>query len=267
VMPDMMSILGCSSSDVGEILHKLGFRLERVPLAPTEEKPPPGAAEAPAAEGTAAGEGLAGTEVASPAGEAGPAAPAESASASESDAAGEPLASDAAVALEEAGAAAEAALGEAAPAQVPEPPGEKTPERTAAEPRLDEIWRPRRQGRHPDRARRRAAGAAEPAKEDARPRRGGKEGRQGEARTGDHQPGGRPGGDGRHGEGRPKEGRPHKRHDRQERRQGAPGRREDRPQRPFRHSASPAPKAGIDPDSPFAALSSLKAALEKQSQE
>jgi hypothetical protein len=35
----------------------------------------------------------------------------------------------------------------------------------------------------------------------------------------------------------------------------------------LRHSASPAPKPGIDPDSPFAALSSLKAALEKQSQE
>jgi ATP-dependent RNA helicase SUPV3L1/SUV3 len=39
VMPDMMSILGCSLSDVGEILQKLGFRLERIPAARREENP------------------------------------------------------------------------------------------------------------------------------------------------------------------------------------------------------------------------------------
>ena len=32
VTPDMMSILGCSSSNVGEVLQELGFRLERVPV-------------------------------------------------------------------------------------------------------------------------------------------------------------------------------------------------------------------------------------------
>jgi len=32
-------------------------------------------------------------------------------------------------------------------------------------------------------------------------------------------------------------------------------------------SAGPGPKAGIDPDSPFAALHQLKAAMEKPSQE
>ena len=58
----------------------------------------------------------------------------------------------------------------------------------------------------------------------------------------------------------------HDRSDRKERRHGA-NRQEDRQPRVFRHSASPAPKPGIDPDLPFAALSSLKAALEKQSQE
>jgi ATP-dependent RNA helicase SUPV3L1/SUV3 len=143
---------------------------------------------------------------------------------------------------------------EAAQAVTVEPQRERAPEKghvkAAAEPKLDEIWRPRRQGRHPDRARRRFSGPAEPAKDDARSRRVGKESRHG---------------DGRHKEGRQQ--KRHDRHDRPERRQGGPGRRDDRPQRPFRHSASPAPKAGIDPDSPFAALSSLKAALEKQSQE
>ena len=34
VMPEMMSILGCSSSNVGEVLQELGFRLERVPVRP-----------------------------------------------------------------------------------------------------------------------------------------------------------------------------------------------------------------------------------------
>jgi hypothetical protein len=33
------------------------------------------------------------------------------------------------------------------------------------------------------------------------------------------------------------------------------------------HASPPSAKAGFDPDSPFAALSSLKAALEKRSQE
>ena len=62
--------------------------------------------------------------------------------------------------------------------------------------------------------------------------------------------------------------KPEHRPDRHDRRQGhGGGRRDERPQRQLRHSASPAPKAGVDPDSPFAALSSLKAALEKRGQE
>ncbi len=261
VTPDMMSILGCSSSVVGEILHKLGFRLERVPLAPTGEKRAPEAADAPTAEGAAAVEATAAADAAPP-------APAQIGSAGEASGAVEPVADEAAL---EAGEDAHTAPGEAVPAQAAEPEPEKTPdkmpEKAAGEPKLDEIWRPRRQGRHPDRARRRLAGAVEPAKDDAHPSRGGKESRRSEGRRADGRQGEVRQGEGRQGEGRHKEGRPHKRHDRHERRQGAPGRREDRPQRPFRHSASPAPKAGIDPDSPFAALSSLKAALEKQSQE
>jgi ATP-dependent RNA helicase SUPV3L1/SUV3 len=243
VTPDMMSILGCSSSDVGEILHKLGFRLERVPLGRVEEKRAPKTDDAaPAAErGTVADAG-APAEAVSP-------ASVESGVASEVDGTAEPAPEGAVL---EAGEAVQGSSGEA----VPTPAVESEQETAAAEPKLEEIWRPRRQGRHPDRGRRRPAGAVagEPAKSDARPRREGKEGRHGEARSGD----------GRPGEGRRKDGRQHKRFDRHERRQGAPGRREERP---VRHSASPAPKAGIDPDSPFAALSSLKAALEKQGQE
>jgi ATP-dependent RNA helicase SUPV3L1/SUV3 len=110
----------------------------------------------------------------------------------------------------------------------------------------DEVWRPRRQGRRFERPRRHG-GASEEPKEQTRPH-GGQEARHTDAkRKEDRRP------------------RPD-RHERPERRQGSGGRREDRP-RVFRQSASPTPPAGIDPDSPFAALISLKAALEKQSQE
>jgi ATP-dependent RNA helicase SUPV3L1/SUV3 len=253
VTPDMMSILGCSSSDVGEILHKLGFRLERVPIARAEEKPVPAAAAAPATDGAVPAEAT--TPASEGGGEAG-----EELRSAPNGVASEPAhaaQSDATLALPEAPGevvSSDLAPSEATPAAAVEPQREMAPEKgrakTSSEPKLDEIWRPRRQGRHPDRARRRFAASAEPAKEDARPRRAKEV---------------------RHGGGSPKDGRQqhtrHDRHDRPERRQGGSGRRDDRPQRPVRHSASPAPKAGIDPDSPFAALSSLKAAMEKQSQE
>jgi ATP-dependent RNA helicase SUPV3L1/SUV3 len=264
VTSDMMSILGCSSSDMGEILHKLGFRLERVPPARVEESRPPEAANSSAADGAAAdGESAAAASTPPDATALPPPEPTGRGIAGEADGEGEPAAEaaapmvpDSAEALaSEAAAAASAGTVETA---VAEPEREKAPEKVhakaAAEPRLDEIWRPRRQGRHQDRdrARRRFAGSGEPAKKDDAPPR-------------------RPSKEARHGDGRQKDGRQHKRQDRQdrhERRQGGgAGRRDERPQRPFRHSASPAPKTGVDPDSPFAALSSLKAALEKQSQE
>ena len=43
--------------------------------------------------------------------------------------------------------------------------------------------------------------------------------------------------------------------------------RPDRQPRPFMQSASPKANVGIDPDSPFAALSRLKAAMEKPNSE
>src|SRR5262249_48156927 len=100
-----------------------------------------------------------------------------------------------------------------------------------AESKWDEIWRPRRQGRQSERPRRRRAPSAEQGQVEARPQPRGKEGWRN-----------------------------------RQRKHGPPARREDRP-RPFSQSASPPPKSGIDPDSPFAALSSLKAALERQNQE
>jgi ATP-dependent RNA helicase SUPV3L1/SUV3 len=218
VTPDMMSILGCSSPDVGEVLQKLGFRLERIPVAKSEDGPAEEAAVTPAAAPGPAG--------GAPNGEAVPTAAKNGAAPDEESAlTGAPPETSL---VPETGVAPETGIVSETSA-APEPVREKA----AAEPRMDEVWRPRRQGRQPDRARRRGP-VAEPPKDDAHPRR------SNDARN--------------------------KRHDRHERRQGPPGRREDR-QRPYRHSASPAPKGGVDPDSPFAALSSLKAALEKQNQE
>jgi ATP-dependent RNA helicase SUPV3L1/SUV3 len=197
VTSDMMSILGCSSADVGEILHTLGFRLERVPVAPApvENGRAPEAAEA---------------ESASPA------------SAPSPDADG-------------------ATLGEVAPAEAAATPPEESareaaepaPEKSPAEAKWDEIWRPRRQSRQHDRPRRRHGDQAARSQVDARPAPRGKE---------------------------------VWRSRRQRKQDSPPGRGEER-QRSYGHSAAPPPKPGIDPDSPFAALSSLKAALERQSQE
>jgi hypothetical protein len=53
---------------------------------------------------------------------------------------------------------------------------------------------------------------------------------------------------------------------RRESRRKGPNQRDERPRAHLPASPS-APKAAFDPDSPFAALSSLKAAMEKRSQE
>jgi len=123
----------------------------------------------------------------------------------------------------------------------PAPPAAET-----QEPKWDEIWRPRRPRGPPNRDRRPRDRAPEKP-------RGPAEGRQSEQTT------------------RPEKGkdRRHDRRDRERRRDGngPPGRRQERP-RPFMQSAGPGPKGGaIDPDSPFAALRQLKAAMEKPTQE
>jgi ATP-dependent RNA helicase SUPV3L1/SUV3 len=254
VTSDMMSILGCSLSGVGEVLQTLGFRMERVSAPRAEAKPaeepaavPAAAAEAPAAPAAAAEEAPA-----TPATVDAAAAPAAVADGDAESGEAPPGSADAeAPEAETVATAPEAAAGEggatesvpAAAVPAAEPPRQK--EKAVTELRPDEVWRPRRQGRRFERPRRH--GASDEPKEQA-PERGGQEARQADARR--------------------KEGRRprHDRHERHERRQGSGGRREDRP-RVFRQSASPAAPAGIDPDSPFAALISLKAALEKQNQE
>jgi ATP-dependent RNA helicase SUPV3L1/SUV3 len=118
---------------------------------------------------------------------------------------------------------------EVAPAQEAPPPVQ-----AAAEERWEEIWRPRRHhGQRPRRFGRDHRARAKPegeaaAQQQAKPKR---------------------------------HGRPERR-DRRREGHGHRGRRDDRP-RPAVQSASPPSKAGFDPDSPFAALHSLKLALEK----
>ena len=112
--------------------------------------------------------------------------------------------------------------------------------------RWEEIWRPRRKGRafdrperdkRPNRARHKGGAPASEGRgaHDPTPRTMPPEGKGGPPRRRDH------------------------------RRKG-PQHRDDRP-RPHAQASPPAPKAAFDPDSPFAALSSLKAALEKRSQD
>jgi len=106
----------------------------------------------------------------------------------------------------------------------------------AAAEQWEEVWRPRRKGRAFEGSERhRAQRARQPDPDAPAP-----------------EPRPKPG-----ASGTPRSRRP-------DRRRG-PGERPERP-RPHMH-ASPPSKAAFDPDSPFAALSSLKAQMEKRSQE
>jgi ATP-dependent RNA helicase SUPV3L1/SUV3 len=124
----------------------------------------------------------------------------------------------------------------------------------AAEPpteRWEEIWRPRRKGR-----------AFERPERDSRPTTMHRKDRAShphdQSRKGAEGPAGQMPRAAPHRDGRSP---PHRR---DQRRKGKP--REDRA-RPHMQASPPASAAAFDPDSPFAALSSLKAALEKRSQE
>jgi ATP-dependent RNA helicase SUPV3L1/SUV3 len=203
VTPEMMSILGCSSASVAEVLQTLGFRLERVPLPPAEEASAAAAGDAAIAAATPSAGVDGAPDGATP-------LPMEIVAVSQD------------TASEEGGGA--------------EPAGERAeqaPRDASRAAKWDEIWRPRRQGRKSDRPHRRQAPPAGKPEAEARP---------------------------------PARDRQVWRNRR--RKQGPEGRRDDRDRtRPRIQSAAPPPKSGIDPDSPFAALSSLKAALERQSQE
>jgi ATP-dependent RNA helicase SUPV3L1/SUV3 len=257
--PEMMSILGCSVSELGNVLQALGFRLDRVrkpAAAPVPVQPEAASADvAPVAvEAGAAGNGadVPMAEAAAP--EEAQSPPEEAPSPQEQAQAAEPVAE--AAAPEETLSPPEEAPSSQEPAQAAEPapsaaaplgtaeqqqaaPDQK-PDQPAAEVEWDEIWRPRRQGGRPPRQRGRGRERdAKPAEDRAR------------------QPA-------RASQGKPPQGR----RERHERRREGPGgqRRGERP-RPFMQSAAPPPKSGVDPDSPFAALYALKLTLEKPTQD
>lgn len=251
VTSDMMSILGCSPDELGQVLRALGFRMERRPVEPAAkvvEQPSPASelgttanAEPVIVASETADSGAvpaAANENTAPTGDQEPGT-------AETLAAGEPAATTADTS-DTAENASEEPAAEAA----------KTDEQQAEA--FEEIWRPRRH-RHDRDSRRRernqgrrtnkAADAQAPANADGedntkRDSGGGKQERRAD------------------GAGRPHKGKGkfHKDRDKNNRR-----RRDDRPQ--VRHAAPPKKSKEADPDSPFASLGALRDALEKRTRE
>jgi ATP-dependent RNA helicase SUPV3L1/SUV3 len=257
-IPEMMSILGCSAGELGNVFKALGFWADRRPMpagangktaaaAPSASATP--AVEQPAADGA----GEAGAQV----------APAEAGSADRETTGGEVASTATAeVSAPVAVTPAVAPQGTAEPALEASTPAAATPAASAPEEKWQEVWRPRRRGRTFEQRQQTATPAEvrprerRPDQRDKRPH-GGKPFRrdagQGMGQGASATKGARPG--------RPDRGS----HDRERRREGGAHRRDDR-QRPHLQAGPPA-KSGIDPDSPFAKLSSLKAALEKRTPE
>src|SRR5262245_40806690 len=257
-IPEMMSILGCSASELGNVLKVLGFRMDRRRLAP-QPQPEPTSGVEPAA--TAATEEAA-VEAASAALGDGEATMTRATSAAPPplEAPREEVAPAEAIEGGEAGRL-EAGAAAAPPAQAPlaevaSPAGEVAPaadtdldlaagtatetpavQAEAAEEMWEEIWRPRRRGREPEQRPARPHGPRRRPAEPAPARAVG----------------------GERGKDRPEQRKPRrdKRH-------------KERPERPRLHlEASPpgAKTGGFDPNSPFAALYSLKAAMDKRTQD
>lgn len=275
VTPDMMSILGCSPDELGNVLKALGFRVERRLVKP-------GAVVQPA-----------------PASETSTTAEVELAPASEA-VADEQTVSEPVSELPAAGAEAPAVEAETAPVAA-----DDVAVPAAEEPKYEEIWRPRRH-RHEREARppRRDRGQQHnnrkpgdrPPQQTAQPTEATAQPAGGEQNAA--QPAGEPGerrdrGDRRHGrdDRKPRQeggGGQRREGDRAPDRSGRPGggdrgkggfgdrkggggdrrRRDERGGGPpeVRHAAPPR-KQGADPDSPFASLGALREALEKQSKE
>jgi len=212
-IPEMMSILGCSAGELGEVLKALGFQVDRrVVQAAVDPSVPKETTEVPVAPPN-------GSETSTDV----PAAPPDAMEMCAVPAEATPEAVDGGASADLAtqpGAASVAADGpEAAPAVV-----------------WEEIWRPRRRTRVVEAM-------------DTRPK---------PARRAEDEP---RGGKARHlrrdGKGRPPRGIRH--------RDGPKPRREDHVRGQVQ--ARPTQKSTFDPDSPFAALSSLRAALEKRTQD
>ncbi len=307
VTPDMMSILGCSPDELGNVLKALGFRSERRPVKTI-------VVEQPASETSAASE----VEVPALPTLDGPARTAEVAAIST-----EAVVADGVVpetVVDAAAAPADLAEPAASAAAAVEPTAEAAAEPTAVlkaeEEKFEEIWRPRRhrhereQHRGPRRERQQhrrpqqhGAGqsqaaapaangaAAETAAAGVTPEQA--SGAAGQPQRERHERDRRPQGDKREGSERT-EGR--RDGDRRQDRGGRPGggdrsgrpgggdrgkgnfadrkggggdrrRREERGPPEVRHAAPPRKSGAADPDSPFASLSALREALEKRSKE
>jgi ATP-dependent RNA helicase SUPV3L1/SUV3 len=240
VIPEMMSILGCSSDELGEVLKALGFRCERKLV--TKPATPPQVSAQAAASGDAAEH--AEPQVAGAPGEQEAASGAADGGAASSGA--EQHAQQPTVAVEQAVSGGESGSTEAPPTpeQVPmTAPGQASAAQddAATAQEYQEVWFPRRRQHGDRRHRHRGTGDA----------RKGKPADPAAAAPPQHvRSNGRP---------RWKQG--------ERRKGGDQRRREDRPRHEAPLVAAPPRKATIDPDSPFAALSALKSELEKRAKE
>jgi ATP-dependent RNA helicase SUPV3L1/SUV3 len=299
VTPEMMSILGCSPDELGNVLKALGFRLDRKTVTrPAEPDKKQTSAEPDKKQMSE--EPVKQQTSAEAVEQAAPAEPVTAEPAADVvRAGGEPATAevlDAPTAVAE-----EAPLSESAP-----PPAEASAPQTLVETVVVDIWRPRRH-RNEERPQRREGERQDGRREDGRREGGGRERPHGRRRGGPPradapaQPSPEatppqqsqqqtvaadaPAGDAAAAP-TPRE-RGHDRnpreHDRNRQRQprhreGGNGERrrderrddrrrhEDRPA-PMQRSAAPPKKGGIDPDSPFAQLGALRDALAKQARE
>jgi ATP-dependent RNA helicase SUPV3L1/SUV3 len=231
VQPEMMSILGCSADELALVLKAIGYRLERRPVA------------RPGVDGQAHAEVL-GSDPPIPV-EAAPAAP-EAAAPTQADPAAAVPAEAESPALD--APALDAAALEVAPPEVAPP--ESVP--AAAEPEYEEIWRLRRRAHRDKRPNPRRAEKAETASgSDAAaqlPRN---------KADGERKP---------RQDDRPRQGHRHDRHKDKDRHQDRRGARiaPARSDQPAAASARANVRRAVDPNSPFAALQSLKEKLESK---
>ncbi len=239
--PEMMSFLGCSPEELGNVLKALGFRLERRPVKQATNASQETAEKSEAHQGdTTSGETTATTP---------------------DDPASPPLKEKTPPPTEETqptgtGAAAG--------------PTTSAPEESGADKSLqwEEVWRPRRfrSAHHPNRSHTRRhqrrgdqvkasdASTATPASKPSSGEAGGRADERGRRQN------------------RKARGRKDQRQDRNRNGEMGTSRRHEQSRRNDRrsqavHSAAPPKKANADPDSPFASLGALKEALEKRSEE
>jgi ATP-dependent RNA helicase SUPV3L1/SUV3 len=282
---DMMSILGCSAEELGEVLKALGFRLERRPIA-VEAAPAAPVAEPEATPSAAEASTEPESEVAAAPAEVGAEAPVET-----------PPAAAEAPPVAEAVASVDAGS-DAAAAMAPDTSAVSAP--ASEEPKFEEIWRPRRHqrperrdGQRRDGQQRRDGGhgrhrygnrhqqpqatvagegaTAAPAADASGAPQGGEQrsdrqhdrNRHPDRRDNRQRFEGR-NNDDRRNDRRDEGGRPRRDDDRKGRRDD--GRRRDDRRSPQVITAAPPKSAGGDASSPFAALAALKAQMEKRSE-